>query len=148
MNNIVNVKNVIIKIFVPDCIRSTVPFSSVDWHGGLAARGQLLNEHSNIWMHKYADAAQLLDEGRKSRKKLQNTIKLIKVSYLNWHHNSHELSPLNNNNNNNNLLLIRVLSTHLLLIGEIQVYIWGYRSSGFSGWVSFRRFGTNHLIGL
>ena len=40
----------------------------------------------------------------------------------------------NNNNNNNNCLLLmtdRELATRILLIG--QIYVWGYRSSGFSG---------------
>jgi len=61
-----------------------VQFSSFKFiDRGLSSAGQLLNEHSNARMHKYADSAQLFDKGRKSREKLQNIIKMIKVSYRN-----------------------------------------------------------------
>jgi len=37
-------------------------------HAGLAADGQLINQHSNVRTHKYTYTAQLLGQGRRSRK--------------------------------------------------------------------------------
>jgi hypothetical protein len=46
----------------------------------------LLNEHSNATTHNSAGTAQLFHKGNKSRKNVQNTIKLI-TNFL------HELKP-------------------------------------------------------
>jgi hypothetical protein len=73
--NIISVKEKFVekRSFFPKYINSTIPFNSI-----YERKGQLLNEHSNTSIYKYADTAQLLNKGRKSRKKAPNIIKLSK----------------------------------------------------------------------
>ena len=60
--------------FVRVWIDSTVPFSSVYGHEGLAALGQMLNARSSAALYKYRDTAQLRDGGeRKAERRYENS---------------------------------------------------------------------------
>ena len=71
INNIITVKvktakrdHLFLNILVAQC------FSIQFRHAALAAKDKLLNQQLNATLHKYTDTTQLLDKGRRSRKKV------------------------------------------------------------------------------
>jgi len=64
-------------LFFPEYFDGTSPFNSADSHAGLAIQSQMLIVHSTAAIHNYTGTAQLFDKGKKSRKNVQNIIRLI-----------------------------------------------------------------------